>query len=221
VDLEASAAAAEPLAPAAPLVAQPLPPPVTLDLLDAALGHAPPAAPPSPAVHAEVREPHEPSPLSFEDALRFLDGVEARSTIARTVLRHARTRFARAVLFTVHAGEAHGWAGLGAGLTPQAVHAIRIPLGLPGVLETVVTSRSHFLGPLPRTWSNIRLLKGLGGGVPRNALLVPIVARGRVVNVLYGDRGRGELVDAAGLGELLVLAARIAQSYDALAGRAV
>jgi hypothetical protein len=215
---------AAPPAPAAVAYPDVLPPPLTLqdlDLIAATPGHAPPAAPPSAGIAGETREAPEPSALSFGDALRFLEGVDERSTIARTVLRHARTRFARAILFTVHAGEAHGWAGLGAGLTPEAVHAIRIPLRLPGVLETVVTARSHFLGPLPRTWSNIRLLKGLGGGVPRNALLVPIVARGRVVNVLYGDRGRGELVDAAGLGELLVLAARIAQSYDALAGRAV
>ena len=204
-----------------------LPPPLLLDAMGPlveAPGHPPPPAPPRPAaapVHHEVHEFHEPSPLSFEDALRFLEGVESRSTIARTVLRHARTRFARAVLFTVHHGEAHGWAGLGAGLTPEAVHALRIPLGLPGILDTVVTSQAHFLGPIPKTWTNVRLLKGLGGGVPGNALLVPIVARGRVVNVLYGDRGRGALVDPAGLGELLVLAARIAQSYDALASRAV
>jgi Type II secretion system (T2SS), protein E, N-terminal domain len=199
------------------------PPPLTLELLEVvseARGHAPPkvAPPSSPAPRPDVVEP---SPLSFADALRFLEGVEDRATIARTVLRHARSRFARILLLTVRHGGVHGWAGLGGGLTPEAVHAIRIPLGLPGVLDTVVATQAHFLGPLPKTRSNIRLLKGLGGGVPGNALLIPILARGRVVNVLYGDNGRGEVVDAGGLGELLVLAARIAKSYDALASRAV
>jgi hypothetical protein len=137
------------------------------------------------------------------------------------MLRHARSRFARALLLTVRHDEAHGWAGLGGGLTPQAVHAIRLPLTTPGVVATVVETRAPCVGPLPRTWANIRLLKGLGGGVPASALLVPVVALGRVVNVLYADNGRGAQVEAGDLGELLILAARIAQSYDALARRAV
>jgi hypothetical protein len=163
----------------------------------------------------------EPSPLSFADALRFLEGVEERGAIARTVLRHARSRFRRALLLTIRHGEAHGWAGLGGGLTPAMVHAIRLPLATPGAVATVVSTRAPFVGPLPKTWSNIRLLKGLGGGVPSSALLVPVVALGRVVNVLYADNGRGQQVEAGDVGDLLILATRIAQSYDALARRAV
>jgi hypothetical protein len=147
--------------------------------------------------------------------------VEDRETIARTVLRYARSRFERAVLLTVKAGEARGWAGLGGGLSVGAVHRIRVPLGEPGVVETVVTTRGPMIGPLARTQANIRLLKGLGGGVPRNAVLMPVLALGRVVNVLYADAGRGRAVDAMDLGELVILSARIAQSYDHLAARAV
>jgi hypothetical protein len=101
----------------------------------------------------------------------------------------------------------------------SATPAIRLRLATPGVLDTVVRTRAHYLGPLPRTEANVRLLKALGGGVPRNALLVPILALGRVVNVLYADAGRGAMVDADGVGELLILATRIAQSYDALVAR--
>ncbi len=202
-------------------------PPLTLEVLEALTarpGHQPPTAlerPAPEAPHPAGRAAAEPSALSFGDAVRFLEGVDERDTIARTVLRYARSRFERAVILTVHGGEAHGWAGLGAGLTPDAVHRLRLPLGVPGVVDTVVATRAPFLGPLPRTWSNIRLLKGLGGGVPRSALLVPVLALGRVVNVLYADAGRGGLVDGSDLGELLILAGRIAQSYDDLAGRAV
>jgi hypothetical protein len=202
-------------------------PPLTLELLDeltASQGHQPPTALELPQLlqaRTPARGAPEPSSLSFEEAVRFLEGVGDRDTIARTVLRYARSRFERVVLLTVRRGEAHGWTGLGGGLTPAAVHALRLPLGVPGVIDTVVSSQAPFIGPLQRTWANIRLLKGLGGGVPGNVLLVPVVALGRVVNVLYADAGRGRVVDGSALGELLLLATRIAQGYEDLARRAV
>jgi hypothetical protein len=186
-----------------------------LAALDQAPGHAPPARlavpPPRPAP--------EPSPLTFAEAVRFLEGVAERDAIARTVLRYARSKFRRAVLLTVHRGVAHGWAGLGEKLGPDAVRHIHLALGQPGILDTVAKAQAHFLGPIPKTESNIRLLKALGGGVPGNALLVPILAMGRVVNLFYVDNGKGGTVDSGDVGELLILATRIAKSYDALLGR--
>jgi hypothetical protein len=198
---------------AAPRAAPPPPPdpePSIIDLTEDMLepAAAAPAPPPDP----------EATPLGFAEAMAALSGVAERTAIARIVLRYARNRVRRAVLFTVHRGLAQGWVGLGAGLSAKAP-AIRLRLGTPGVLDTVVRTRSHYLGPLPRTDSNVRLLGALGGGVPKNALLVPILALGRVVNVLYADGGRGAVVDAEGVGELLILATRIAQSYDALVAR--
>jgi hypothetical protein len=188
-------------------------------------GEAPSVPEPIIELTADMLEPAEPappapeaSPLGFAEAMAALAGVAERTAIARVVLRYARTRVRRAVLFTVHRGVAQGWVGLGGGLAAGAP-AIRLRLGTPGVLDTVVRTRAHYLGPLPRTEANVRLLKAVGGGVPRNALLVPILALGRVVNVLYADGGRGAMVDADGVGELLILATRIAQSYDALLAR--
>ncbi len=178
-------------------------------------GHAPPAR----LAQAAPPEEPEPSPLGFDEAVRFLEGVKERDAIAHTVLRYARSRFSRAILLTVHRGSARGWAGLGEKLGRAAVRRISVDLGTPGVVETVVRTRAHFLGPIPRTDANVRLLKLLGGGVPSNAFLVPILAAGRVVNVFYADAGKGALVDQTGVGELLILATRIAKSYDALLAR--
>jgi hypothetical protein len=99
------------------------------------------------------------------------------------------------------------------------VRAIQLALDTPGIVDTVVRTRAHFLGPIPKTEANIRLLKALGGGVPGNAFVVPILALERVVNVFYADNGKGGLVDSGGVGELLILATRIAKSYDALLAR--
>jgi hypothetical protein len=190
-----------------------------VEVLRAGPGHVAPAhfvptAPPPRPV-----EP-EPTPVSFQEALALLSGVDDRHAIARTVLRYARTKFKRAVLFTVQRGEARGWAGLGERLTQQIVARMRLRLDTPGVVAMVVNASAHFLGPLPKTESNVRLLKFLGGGVPSNAFLVPILAAGRVVNVLYADNGKGGQVDSSDLGELLILATRIGQSYEALLSRA-
>ncbi|HET6922435.1 MAG TPA: hypothetical protein VFI16_04740, partial [Anaeromyxobacteraceae bacterium] len=188
----------------------------------ASAGHAPRPTftPPQPMPAVRIPEP-EPSPLAFGEAVRSLDGVADRLAIAHTVLRYARGRFKRAVLLTVQRGAAAGWEGLGEGLEPQAVRRLQLALGGPGVLQTVVQSQAHFLGPLQKTEQNLRFLKGLGGGAPRNAFVLPILALGRVVNVLYLDNGRGGLVDASDVGELLILASKIAQSYDTLVRRAV
>jgi hypothetical protein len=192
-------------------------PAAVLEAISRAPGRAPPARLVRPAGRPE--EP-EPSPLGFDEAVRLLEGVDDRGAIARTVLRYARSKFRRALLLTVNRGAALGWAGLGERLTPEAVRRVRLRLGAPGIVDTVVSTRAHFLGPIPKTEANVRLLKQLGGGVPRNAFLVPILARGRVVNVFYADNGKGGTVEAGDLGELLILATRIAQGYEALLGRA-
>jgi hypothetical protein len=179
-----------------------------LELTDEVLDEPPPGEP-------------EASPLGFDAAVLALAGVEDRDVVAQIVLRYARSRFRRAVLLTVSRNLARGWVGLGDGLTLQRVRAIQLALGQPGLLDTVVANRAHYLGPLPRTEANIRLLRALGGGVPHNALAVPILALGRVVNVFYGDAGRGGTVDPSGVGELLILATHISQGYEALVARRV
>lgn len=162
----------------------------------------------------------EPAPLAFEEAVRALEGVADRDAIARVVLRCARSRFRRAVLLTVRGAEADGWEGLGEGLSPQTVARIHASCRQPGVFQTVVGSQAHFLGPLQKTDANIRFLRALGGGAPRNSFAMPILARGQVVNLLYADNGRGQLVDPDGVGELLILATKITRSYDVLLSRA-
>jgi hypothetical protein len=192
-----------------PVTLQPVAPPPPADTRPPGLRQGPPPRAPEP----------EPAPLGFSEAIAALAGVEDRDAIARIVLRHARSRFRRAVLLQVRRGAAWGWAGLGEGLTPAAVRRMKLALGQPGVLETVVATRAHFLGPLAKTDENIRLLKQLGGGVPRSAILLPVLAQGRVVNVLYADQGRGEQVDPGAVGDLLILATRISQSWDRLVAR--
>ncbi|MBI5069563.1 MAG: general secretion pathway protein GspE [Deltaproteobacteria bacterium] len=162
----------------------------------------------------------EAPPLSFDEAAQALAGVSDRDAIARIVLRCALSRCRRALLLTVRGHRADGWEAMGEGLSPQTAAMVRVSLDHPGVFQTVARSRSHFLGPLQKTEANVRFLRALGGGAPKTSFAMPILARGRVVNVLYADDGRGRVLDSSGVGELLILATRISQSYDVLLSRA-
>ena len=213
--------------PADPAALRSLAEPV-LELTEADVLGSLPATPPEPAGRA-LGAPRPTPPgdlglpgfpgvlgfLGFEEAMQLLEKVGDRSAVARTVLRYASSRFKRVLLLTVHRGIAQGWDGIGEGLDPAAVRRVQVKLREPSAVTTVVTTRAHFLGPLQRTRANIQFLQALRGGAPRNSLLLPILVQGRVVNVLYADNGRGGRVDSE-VGELLILATKISQSYESL-----
>jgi hypothetical protein len=89
---------------------------------------------------------------------------------------------------------------------------LRIPLDQPSVFQTVTRDKTVFLGRLGPEPENQRILKALGKRPQTNAALFPIVVRGRVVNLVYGDAGPTGNVKAA-MGELLVLLQKVPKAY--------
>jgi len=168
---------------------------------------APPAAP-----------ARDESPLEFKAALKALEGVTDRDSIAHIVLRASRSKAARALLLHVQGGVAVGWDGLGEGLENGAARAVAIPLALESAFSLVVRSRSHYMGPLQKTPLNIRFLAMLGKKVPLSSLLFPILHKGRVSHMLYLDNGHKQQAPTD-VGEMLILSQRIAQTVDALVER--
>ncbi|MEW5854523.1 MAG: hypothetical protein AB2A00_37450 [Myxococcota bacterium] len=182
----------------------------------------PPHVEEAPPVEEEPVAPtvqRDESPLTFQQAKELLAGVEDRNAIGLTVLRYALTRFKRAMLFTVQRELALGWDALGEGLSLDVAHRVLLPLAQPSVFRLAVESKAHFLGPLPKQQVNILFLKLIGGKVPRSVFLMPVVVRGKVVNLIYGDNGPGKEVETD-IGELLILAQHINRSYEALIKKA-
>jgi hypothetical protein len=227
--------AEEPAAPPPGAPTAPLPQDVeALESLpeDAILGELPPeaieaaagpAAPPLKAVQWEEPTttpppPRDESPLAFDEALRRLEGVTDRDSIAHIVLRASRSRAARALLMTVQGGVALGWDGIGPGLGGPAARAVAVPLTAQSAFQLVVKTRSHFMGPLQKTPSNIRFLAATGKQIPSSSLLFPILYRGRVSHLLYLDNGHKQQAPTD-VGEMLILMQRIAQSVEALVER--
>jgi len=189
---------------------------------EAILGIATPTPPAAPKVTTPAWEPPpaperpvDDSPLAFEKALELLRTVQDRDSIARIVLRAARSKAARALLLLVQGGVVLGWDGLGEGLENGAAARIAVALGAPSAFDLVVKTRSHFLGPLQKTPLNIRFLAQMGKKVPLSSLVVPILHRERVSHVLYLDNGHKKQAPTD-VGEMLILSQRIAQSVEAL-----
>jgi hypothetical protein len=178
------------------------------------------AAAAAPSFPPPEEDEGEDQPLAFEEATRLLSEATGRSAIARLVLRYARSIFQRAMLLTIHRGVALGWDALGEDVDRWSFRSVMIPLEEPSVFQLVVNSRAHFLGGLTKTPVNIEFLRAMGKKVPRSAFLLPVLVRGRVVNILYADNGH-KAHASSNIGELLILAQRISRCYESLFARKV
>jgi hypothetical protein len=162
---------------------------------------------------ARAEPVEDESPLTFEQAREQLDGVDDREAIARVVLRFSRSVFSRCLLFTVNRGMVIGWRARGKGIDPALFRNLYLPLNRPSVFQTVVETKSHYVGSLKKNRINIQFLGHIGRQIPRSAFVMPVLARGRVVNMLYGDNGHNQNC-STDIGELLILAQKISQSYE-------
>jgi hypothetical protein len=113
-----------------------------------------------------------------------------RGEVTIGLLRRASTLVGRGLLLLLRGDEAQGagQVGLeGPGDPDDLARSIRLPLGEPSVVAEAVERRESWRGPLPPTPANERLLALLGGRSPTQALVVPMLLRGGVGLVLYGD----------------------------------
>lgn len=155
------------------------------------------------------------SPLAFDDAVAALGAVHDRDDIARIVLRAARARFARACVLTVYPHAFIGWQGVGEGFESDKIVDVAVPRGAQSVFALVEGSCAHYLGPLQRFVAHGAWVKATGKKIPKSLAVLPVLVRGRVVNLIVVDNGHDQHVGSE-VGELLILARHIAGSYEAL-----
>jgi hypothetical protein len=121
------------------------------------------------------------------------------------LLRFASQILSRAVVFAVEGDQVHGVGEFGLetpGRAPaEVVGETVLSLRQPSILKVAVEGRRPHVGPLEPTHVNLKLVKRLGGILPREAVAVPLIARGAVHLVLYGDNGS----DGSPIGPLDVL----------------
>jgi hypothetical protein len=159
-----------------------------------------------------------PVPLTFDEASHRLMESQDREDVARAVLRYAVGRWRRVLLLALHDDLAVGWYGAGEGIRHDAIRRIALPLTNDSTFALVRQTRCHHVGPLRDDLVAAVFFKMLGGDPPRTAVLLPLLAFGRPVHLLYLDDGPGE-VTRAELSELLILAQAVPRAYEQHAQR--
>jgi len=129
-----------------------------------------------------------------EDIGQSLVNAEDREEIARVILDCASSNLKRVVLFVVKSNMAVGWMGFGGQLTEERISLLELPLDQPSIFRTVIDGREFYQGPIPPIPLNVHLLEMMGGESPREVILFPLVIKGRVACLLYGDSGDKSLL---------------------------
>ncbi len=147
-------------------------------------------------------EPAAPPPLpampeGLAQQLKWLEAALSpaleRDEIGRRVLMFWLTQFRRALLLRVDAHGVHGWQGAGQQVNPAALADFHLAFDRPSVFLNLHQGAGLSLGPLPEMPAHQELARLWKGGLPAEALVMPVNVRGRTVAVLYGDRGKADL----------------------------
>ena len=128
------------------------------------------------------------------------------------LLRMASQILSRAVVFAVEGEWLHGVGEFGLIIpgrsAAKVVGETVIPLREPSFMRVAVEERRLHLGPIEPTRLNLKLVKRFGGILPREAVAIPLVVRGGVHLVLYGDNG----TDGPPIGPVDVLEGAVARA---------
>lgn len=166
----------------------------------------------------EVKEETEISVLSFNEAMALLEKATTREEIGNILLGFCMSRFTRAVLFTVQKGRVLPWDCLGRDVNREEVLKFVLPLTQPSVFKLTCETKCHFVGPIPNTIINDEFLRRLGKGRPASALLMPVIFKGNLVLIIYGDNGPDDYV-STDIGEIMILAQKVPQVFENLVKR--
>jgi CheY-like chemotaxis protein len=113
------------------------------------------------------------------------------SQVALTILRLADEYLDRGVLFVVGESEFRGIGGFGTAggeeSLAQKSRSVRIPRSAASVLEDVVEKREGHRGKMRRTPANVELIERMGGLLPTEVLVLPLMHEFKVIGILYGD----------------------------------
>jgi hypothetical protein len=162
--------------------------------------------------HRAAFERPRPAILDAETALQRIDEAVTRDEVVEAVLALVHRTFRRVIFFIVREPWVVGWTGTGEGMDRGVAAGLRVPLDAPSVFQSVVRDRAVFVGRFGPEEENRRFLEAVAKKPTTNAAVLPVLVRGRVVNLVYGDNGPSGNVKAD-LGDLMVRLQRVPRAY--------
>jgi hypothetical protein len=150
-------------------------------------------AAPRPAVAPPVSQ--RTADASSLDALdESLASARDRDEIAEALFAFSGVRSSRCGLFAVGKDGIRGIAGRGRAFGTDRLRTVTVPAGTGTVFDTALQSRDFYFGVVPALPANRDLYTALGGRLPANVMVLPIVLKDRTVALFYLDGDDGPLV---------------------------
>ncbi len=169
----------------------------------------PPAAP--------AKAPSSP-PLvdwTLEEARSALRSVTSdREAIKDVTLRYGRRTFSYLAAFAVVRGKAVGWDALGEGADKSLLQQLSVPLDVPSLFRTVALAHAAYAGPTPKDALSRDVLHKMRRA-PRTVFLHPVEVKGRLVAMVYGDRG-GQPVSQRRLADFRLFCQELSVAFSEL-----
>jgi hypothetical protein len=132
-------------------------------------------------------------PLSFEEVEERLRRVTDPEDVGRVILAFLGRMFERVALFRILRDGVEGWLGAGSALDQECLQSFRARFDQPSIFLNLRQGGSFYLGPLPPMAVHKTLARCWGGALPGECLLLPVRIRGRLVTVIFADRGPGAM----------------------------
>jgi type II secretion system (T2SS) protein E len=136
-------------------------------------------------------EAAEPSSMAALD--NALSKASDRDELAEALFAFCAGRSSRSGLFAVGKDSVRGVAGRGRAFTGEDLRKLTVPVGSGTLFDTALQSRDFYFGVVPALPANRDLYTALGGKLPANVMLLPIVVKERTVALLYLDGDDGAL----------------------------
>jgi Domain of unknown function (DUF4388) len=133
---------------------------------------------------------HGVTVTSLKEVMAELRAPTFGGEITTWLLRHASAIVRRCVLFSYSRDSIRAMGQIGIapdGASDEELSMVRIPAAEPSIFTQVAESRESYVGELARTTWNEYVAIELGGLIPPQVVVVPMVVNGNVVALLYGD----------------------------------
>lgn len=128
--------------------------------------------------------------VSHEEALRLIGRMSDPVVLGALLVRGAASSVGRAVFLKAQGNCAVAWLGAGRSLEGE-VKGAQAPLIAGTIFGDAVELRAPVLAPVHASPSTAKFFAALGGPLPMNAFVAPVILRGRAVALLYADLGPG------------------------------